>query len=195
MSCHYTGKEPSPKGLGMCAHNGAYGDVKRGKDGNMWTISADKNGRLHWIKLGAVKRAPVPTRAPLTTTKKAAKRQGQPLKRVKNMQEAKAAVRTLLANEDLQDSLRSRNPGREVQYFPQVNARVRWAGVKDPPARSYMAGQFSYAPKLGVVYWPEDMNYDGLRPISRKTMQGFAYADQKGMYVSGSGSDPVLEVL
>ena len=30
--------EPSPKGLGYCAHGMKEGDKKKGKDGNMWII-------------------------------------------------------------------------------------------------------------------------------------------------------------
>jgi len=42
---HYTGDEPSPKGLGYCASGEKEGKTMKGKDGNMWII---KNGR--WIK-------------------------------------------------------------------------------------------------------------------------------------------------
>jgi hypothetical protein len=34
----YTGDEPSPKGLGYCAHAEKIGTIKKGKDGNMWII-------------------------------------------------------------------------------------------------------------------------------------------------------------
>ena len=42
---HYTGDEPSPKGLGYCASGEKENKTMVGKDGNMWIIS---NGR--WIK-------------------------------------------------------------------------------------------------------------------------------------------------
>lgn len=41
----YTGKEPSPKGLGFCASGEKEGTVMKGLDGNMWIKSNDK-----WIK-------------------------------------------------------------------------------------------------------------------------------------------------
>ena len=46
----YKGTEPSPKGLGYCAHGMKEGDKKKGKDGNMWIIKKIKNGSLRWMK-------------------------------------------------------------------------------------------------------------------------------------------------
>ncbi len=42
---HYTGKEPSPKGLGYCASSEEEGTIMKGRDGNMWIKSKGK-----WIK-------------------------------------------------------------------------------------------------------------------------------------------------
>ncbi len=42
---HYTGKEPSPKGLGYCASSEKEGTIKKGRDGNMWIKQKGK-----WIK-------------------------------------------------------------------------------------------------------------------------------------------------
>ncbi len=42
---YYTGKEPSPKGLGYCASNEEEGKVRKGRDNNMWI---KKNGK--WVK-------------------------------------------------------------------------------------------------------------------------------------------------
>ena len=47
----YKGTEPSPKGLGYCAHGMKEGDKKKGKDGNMWIIKKIKNGSLRWMKI------------------------------------------------------------------------------------------------------------------------------------------------
>ncbi len=41
----YSGKEPSPKGLGYCASGEKEGTEMKGKDGNMWVKKNDK-----WIK-------------------------------------------------------------------------------------------------------------------------------------------------
>lgn len=46
----YTGKEPSPKGLGYCAHAEKIGSIKKGKDGNMWIIQKTKQGYKKWTK-------------------------------------------------------------------------------------------------------------------------------------------------
>ena len=43
--------EPSPKGLGYCAHGMKEGDKKKGKDGKMWIIKKVKNGSLRWQKI------------------------------------------------------------------------------------------------------------------------------------------------
>lgn len=48
--CSFTGKEPSPKGLGKCAHLQAKGTILLGNDGNEWIVSVDKNGRKSWRK-------------------------------------------------------------------------------------------------------------------------------------------------
>jgi len=49
--CRYTGKEPSPKGFGHCAHNQTGpGIVMRGRDGNMWETKRRVNGSLYWAR-------------------------------------------------------------------------------------------------------------------------------------------------
>jgi hypothetical protein len=46
----YKGTEPSPKGLGYCAHSEKIGKVRKGKDGNNWIIIETKTGIKKWIK-------------------------------------------------------------------------------------------------------------------------------------------------
>ena len=46
--CYSSGKEPSPKGLGRCAHLEQKGQVAKGADGNLWKVVADKNCRGYW---------------------------------------------------------------------------------------------------------------------------------------------------
>ena len=46
----YKGTEPSPKGLGYCAHCEEIGKIKKGLDGNKWIITTNKNGDKRWIK-------------------------------------------------------------------------------------------------------------------------------------------------
>ena len=47
----YKGTEPSPKGLGYCAHSMKVGEVKTGKDGNKWEVRKIKNGSKRWMKV------------------------------------------------------------------------------------------------------------------------------------------------
>jgi hypothetical protein len=49
----YQGTEPSPKGLGYCAHAGQANNKRKGRDGNMWIISTTQQGVKRWIKLTA----------------------------------------------------------------------------------------------------------------------------------------------
>lgn len=46
----YSGTEPSPKGLGWCAHAEDTGKVRKGRDGALWTVAQDKNGTKAWKK-------------------------------------------------------------------------------------------------------------------------------------------------
>ena len=46
----YKGTEPSPKGLGWCAHGEKIGKIRKGKDGSKWIIKKIKNGSLRWTK-------------------------------------------------------------------------------------------------------------------------------------------------
>ena len=46
----YKGTEPSPKGLGYCAHSMKVDAVKKGKDGNKWIVKEVKNGSKRWMK-------------------------------------------------------------------------------------------------------------------------------------------------
>lgn len=44
----FSGTEPSPKGLGYCAHAERPGKVRKGLDGRTWVAVADKSGRVSW---------------------------------------------------------------------------------------------------------------------------------------------------
>ena len=48
---NYKGTEPSPKGLGFCAHAETIGEKRKGKDGNDWIVKETKNGIKRWIKI------------------------------------------------------------------------------------------------------------------------------------------------
>jgi len=45
----YKGTEPSPKGLGWCAHGEKEGKVRKGKDGKQWIVKKVKNGSKRWV--------------------------------------------------------------------------------------------------------------------------------------------------
>ena len=47
----YSGDEPSPKGLGWCAHAEKEGKIRKGKDNNNWIVTKVSSGSLRWIKL------------------------------------------------------------------------------------------------------------------------------------------------
>ena len=47
----YKGTEPSPKGLGYCAHSEKLGKERKGLDGNTWIVSQTKSGVKRWTKL------------------------------------------------------------------------------------------------------------------------------------------------
>lgn len=46
--CDYKGTEPSPKGLGFCAHNMTEGYGMKGRDGRIWIVKSDRNGTQSW---------------------------------------------------------------------------------------------------------------------------------------------------
>ena len=45
----YKGTEPSPKGLGYCAHSEKIGEIKKGRDNNLWIVKEYKKSKK-WIK-------------------------------------------------------------------------------------------------------------------------------------------------
>ena len=45
----YKGDEPSPKGLGYCAHAESIGKVRKGKDGNIWKVESTSKGIKRWV--------------------------------------------------------------------------------------------------------------------------------------------------
>ena len=47
----YKGNEPSPKGLGFCAHGEKIGTIKLGLDKNKWIVKLSSNNVAKWIKL------------------------------------------------------------------------------------------------------------------------------------------------
>lgn len=50
INSKYIGNEPSPKGLGYCAHAENLGTIKKGNDGNKWIVTKNKNNVKKWKK-------------------------------------------------------------------------------------------------------------------------------------------------
>ena len=48
--CKHKGDEPSPKGLGFCAHCTPLNVTMKGKDGNLWETKKYKKG-VRWVKV------------------------------------------------------------------------------------------------------------------------------------------------
>ena len=46
----YKGTEPSPKGLGYCAHTSEDGSMRVGGDGTIWMVKSTKNGIKRWVR-------------------------------------------------------------------------------------------------------------------------------------------------
>ena len=53
----YKGDEPSPKGLGWCAHGEKEGKVRKGLDGNKWIVKKVSSGSLRWVKSGSASKS------------------------------------------------------------------------------------------------------------------------------------------
>lgn len=51
----YKGDEPSPKGLGYCAHAEKVGTIMKGKDGNKWIIKVTTTKIKRWQKMEIIK--------------------------------------------------------------------------------------------------------------------------------------------
>lgn len=195
--CYYNGAEPSPKGLGKCAHESAVGDMEKGRDGNIWVVDADRNGRLFWKR---ARKTAAPER--ITTKKKRVSmlREGlRPLKKAGGMHEARAVVNALLKSETLQAHYEEGDPSPDaVQYFPQANMRLLWARAGTKSQKGFVVGQLGFAPSLGVVYVAR---YTG-RPevLSQEEIEEVAYPgvttrSGERLWVTGSGADPVFEIL
>lgn len=47
---NYKGDEPSPKGLGFCAHAEKVGAVREGRDKGVWVVQKAANGVRRWVR-------------------------------------------------------------------------------------------------------------------------------------------------
>ena len=68
---NYNGKEPSPKGLGWCAHASPLGKRMKGKDMRMWVVKATNAGVKRWVhaKLENIKKRKGYSKKQLTAIK------------------------------------------------------------------------------------------------------------------------------
>ena len=51
----YAGTEPSPKGVGYCAHAEKAGSVRAGRDGEQWIVARQGSGVQRWVHHNPVK--------------------------------------------------------------------------------------------------------------------------------------------
>lgn len=212
MVCHYTGKEPSPKGHGKCAHEMYKGALARGTDGRMWVIRADKNGRLAWrlvksiekpekhIKRSSTKsikstRSSRPKTTTTATTRRVAvnKRGVVKPKRATTMEEAKRNLKFLQSidyeHEDFETPVKP-----AVMFVPQKGIKVRYAKKGARGKKGWIIGQPGASNALGIIY-----EADYTAPIetfsnSDEEARGWFY-EAGGYLVTGSGADPVFEIL
>ena len=49
--CKYSGNEPSPKGLGICACPFRENYKEKGKDNNIWVVKLFSNRNKRWVEL------------------------------------------------------------------------------------------------------------------------------------------------
>jgi hypothetical protein len=196
MSCHYTGKEPSPKGLGYCAHLRAAGTRMRGLDGNMWIIKVDKNGRRSWKKSTTVTFAPRKQ-----ISKRPTKKRSPPIiyniKRAHSMKEATDALKALqkiMRDDDEYQEMMDRYMNGPVQkriYYPQKKLIVSpLRNLRDTSKKGYVFGQGGFAKSLNLLF---DDPVMGSWQVSRKPKEYFYEMDNK--VVTGSGGDPVFKIL
>ena len=83
----YKGTEPSPKGLGWCAHGEQVGTVRQGRDRHLWVVKMVRNGRKRWMKKQSSTSKTTPKTTKLTpkiTTKTTSKTTRTKKKRVSN---------------------------------------------------------------------------------------------------------------
>lgn len=195
MVCYYTGKEPSPKGLGLCAHDVKENTIHKGRDGKQWIVKTDKNGRHSWRRF-------TDTENKSNNKKKVLPVVYPALKKAKTMTEAKKIVATLLEMEKQDDEtvlkyLGESKDNRTILFFPQKNIKVRRLKTFNPKAKGYVYGQGSAAAKLGVIYhFPPTVRYDVIKNTNKKEMKFLEENSyMKSLLVTGSGADPVYEVL
>lgn len=215
MSCYYTGKEPSPKGLGKCARDAEPGQTEIGRDHRVWIVAKDRLGRLSWKKYSSN----------IMLAEKLLEAKAHPPKarhviaqRAESMMEASYAV--LLPSTDPFGTgpYEEKYPSRtDVAYFPQEDERVVWARTSSlaspPPASKYqkrkaggkrrrvtrkkrfLTGQLSYAPKMGIVLYRRGLGRIPKYLTDAEVARNARTLDGTDLLVMGPASDPVLEVV
>ena len=190
MVCRYTGKEPSPKGFGICAHEMYESAVSIGTDGRKWVVRADKNGRLSW-KPKTTRR--VATNRQGVARRSVVKRQPMRIKRATNMEEAKRNLKFLRSIGYEDESFETANMP-PVMFVPQRGIRARYAKKGAKGNKGWLIGQFGVSNALDIIYESSDT-----APIKKfakndEEARGWFYV-AGGHLVTGSGADPVFEIL
>ena len=122
----YTGNEPSPKGLGYCAHTQAVGTTKTGNDGNTWTVETTYKGTKRWVKKsGSSKRVP--------KEKKTSSKRKSPKKVSKKKTSGKRKSTKKVSKKKTsgkRKSTKTMTGAGRVEYHRYANADKRWKKKK-----------------------------------------------------------------
>jgi hypothetical protein len=191
MSCRYHGDEPSPKGLGYCAHLETEGKRRKGRDGKMWVVKANVNGVLSWRRsnsaVAAISTTKKVTRRAVTTSGRKMK-----IKKPTNMKEAASIYAALKKDErEFEKAFENRSYPTKgaVFYFPARKYRLKAATSKSS-TKGYLVGQGLYSNKYALVV--NDHIGGGHWYVTKNSKDLYSY---KGYLVTGSGADPAFAIL
>lgn len=167
-SGYYTGREPSPKGLGYCAHSSGVGGKRIGNDGNVWIVQQDKNGRLSWKKY--MKNAGTPTknyaRRTPGTPKRTKRTTGTPKRR--------------------------NTPGKPRNAQQKFKFSVAVAYPRSNSASRLTATEIKLAKQHGITGLSHDIDHNG----NVSTLECFGYATRKldvRDWLQSIGAMPILK--
>lgn len=117
-------------------------------------------------------------------------------KRAKTLAEARTlANRIVKLNDDTIDTMYSGGPMPKTLFYPNKNLVVSPLRKKPVMGRTYVWGQGSILKKFSIMYdtawstWTVSRNPKDVAELIENAYKS------KGMYVTGTGADPVFEVI
>lgn len=160
--CRFTGKEPSPKGFGRCAHLEREGTVARGTKGEMWIVKTNIKGVKSWKKL-LKENSPKPNPTP-----KPPKNPKNP-KTPKNPKKTPNKTPTIPANATSVKPKILKKPMLAQKYDGKMDPKGMWVSEKLDGVRAmYIDGHFLSrngnrfaAPTWFVNAMPKNVELDG----------------------------------